>query len=293
MSRCAGCSWMKRSSVRDRLGVVVLQILRVALHQLRVHRPGRIRVVLLHQVELVGGRVVALRVQRIDAVVVQVLDRRHGRVWCWLSSSFEPPQPPSSRQQRAARARRDGAGPGTVSVVIAPTYIMRHARREAAALLGGERQAAPASTSRHAERSANSARSRRLFSVWPERCAMNRPCSGAPASARSPTASSSLWRTNSSGMRRPAGFSTRACRPRPRCRGCRPARARRRAAASISSASAKVRARASSWRKLSGVRRSDSACRPIAGGGEIDRHRHVEAGRRESPGAARRRRRRR
>jgi hypothetical protein len=59
----------------DRLGVFVLQILGVALHQLRVHRPGGVRIVLLHQFELDDGGGVALVVQGIDAVVVKLLHR--------------------------------------------------------------------------------------------------------------------------------------------------------------------------------------------------------------------------
>ncbi len=65
---------------RDRLGVVVLQVLGVAVHQLRVGRPGGVWVILLDIVELLGRRRVTLGVQCVDAVVVQRLDGRVRRV---------------------------------------------------------------------------------------------------------------------------------------------------------------------------------------------------------------------
>ena len=119
-------------------------------------------------------------------------------------------------------------------------------------------------TTRQAPASAKRACSRRLFSAWPERCPAKRPRIGSPASARSPTRSSSLWRTNSSGQRSPPGFSTSgpstttAFAREPPC--ARPA-ARRRA---TSSARVKVRAVASVSRTARGERRSASDCRPIA-----------------------------
>ena len=122
-----------------------------------------------------------------------------------------------------------------------------------------------AATSRQAEASANNARSKRLFRQCPERWPIKRPDSGAPASARSPTASSSLWRANSSLHAQAARVqharlsTTTALSRLPPC--ARPA-ARNWA---TSSARVKVRARAISFRKLSAVRCSDSACRPIAG----------------------------
>ena len=129
----------------------------------------------------------------------------------------------------------------------------RHARR-------GERANWPAS--------ANRARSSRLFSPWPERWPEKRPRSGAPASARSPTTSSSLCRTNSSGRRSPPGFSTSG--PSTTTALARlPPRARPAArSAATSSARVKVRASASAARKLRGDRRSESDCRPMAVAGK-------------------------
>ena len=60
----------------DRVRVFILLILGIARHQLRVHRPGGIRVILFHPVELRHGGGVFLLVQRVEGVVVDLLDGR-------------------------------------------------------------------------------------------------------------------------------------------------------------------------------------------------------------------------
>ena len=118
----------------DRIGVVVLQVLRVALHELGIHRPARIRIVLLHQVELVGGGLVTAGVQRIDAIVVQVLDRSGWRVVLRLL------RPWSCRSRRAAAATtrplpaQNDATYGGTSGELVPSPRLYHAGpcREAA-----------------------------------------------------------------------------------------------------------------------------------------------------------------
>ena len=115
----------------QRLGVVVLQVLRVRRHQLRVRRPGRVRIVLLHQVELVDRRGIALALQRIDAVVVQRLDRRVG-----------------------------GGG------VVAPPCAWRRSRRAAAAAARGQ---ARSGGGRGAARQGRTGRNGRWGERWGER----------------------------------------------------------------------------------------------------------------------------
>ena len=128
------------------------------------------------------------------------------------------------RMHHAARSRADGRLYSTLvggSTGRPPTGAMagRRAPPGSGDRRGGGRRPArrpPSACGRRASgravgsarqlaRSANSARSSRLFSAWPERWPLKRPRSGAPASARSPTTSSSLWRTNSSGLAQPAG----------------------------------------------------------------------------------------
>jgi len=62
----------------QRVGVAGLHVQRVGLHQLRVHRPGGVGIILLNRLELVGRRDEPLRVQRIQAIVVEDFDGRYG-----------------------------------------------------------------------------------------------------------------------------------------------------------------------------------------------------------------------
>ena len=87
----------------DGVSVLVLQVLGVALHQRGVHRPGRIRVVLFHRIELIAGSGPPLGIQRVDAVVVQLLYRAVGPV-----ASFRRPRKSRTRQAAATvRSRRE------------------------------------------------------------------------------------------------------------------------------------------------------------------------------------------
>ena len=92
----------------QRLGVVVLQVLTVARHELGVRRPGRERIVLLHQVELVDCRGVALVVQRIDAVVVEGLDRQLRRP-CVVGVGLVLGAAAAEQRQQQHRAEREAA----------------------------------------------------------------------------------------------------------------------------------------------------------------------------------------
>ncbi len=267
------------------------------MHQLGVHRPGRVWVVLLDVVELRDGGGVALRVQRIDAVVVQLLDRRVGRVGS-SPSAFDvsrlavPGRDAAERlaaaEQREqteagqqARRQRHGRVSRTARLIAKPCRsealssgvrpahraIGAHGRPRAGAVRPVQADGPP--TGRAA--AGCSARGR-------TGCATKRACSGAPASARSPTASSILWRTNSSAHAQPArvqhgapSTTTALSRLPPRARpaACSPA---------ISDARAKVRAAAGPGGSCL-VSRRLSAWRADGRRGEVDRHRHLEASR--------------
>ena len=107
----------------DGLRVMVLQVLCVALHELGFCCPGGIGIVLLDQVELVLGGLVALAIQGVEAVIVQLLHRlrparplpperganrrRHSRP----AAAMQVPAGPSGRMRGEAAARSSKSAP--------------------------------------------------------------------------------------------------------------------------------------------------------------------------------------
>ena len=272
----------------NRLGIVVLQILRIALHELRVHRPGRIRDSSARpasncsrrrwrsasgsarrcrccRVLRAGSATIDLRLQVASlpfqglsqpqpasarAAARRASEQVHGRIAAWQGDDrvLSMARAYSTRVSR----RRSGMGPIQRSSATrrrSGTSGCRIARRTGARRRVGEQRAQQRGCSAHG----------------PERCADEPATQEArrPAPGRRPRRAACGGRTRPASAARPGSARARRRRRR-RSPGCRRGPGRPRCSLRHVLRQGEGAGRARSWRKLSGVSRKESACRPIA-----------------------------